>query len=70
MAVAFSLINIAQNIQEGVNYTELKPMITATGLSRACAFSLKGPCITLLNFQATWSTLRQESASNPPSITT
>lgn len=55
MAIAFSLINTAQNhIQEGVNYTELKPIITATGLSRACAFTLKGPCITLHNSQTTW----------------
>lgn len=55
MAVAFSLINIAQNhIQEGVNYTELKPMITSTGLSRTCAFSLKGPSLNLHNSQRTW----------------
>lgn len=55
MAVVFCVINIAQNhIQEGVNYTELKPIIPATGLYRACAFSLKGPGITLHNSQATW----------------
>lgn len=50
MAVAFSLINIAQNhIQEGANYAELKSIITATGQSRAYAYRLKGPCITLDN---------------------
>lgn len=55
MAVDFSLINIEQDhIQEHVNYAELKPIITATGLSRAYVFRLKGPCITLHTPQATW----------------
>lgn len=48
MAVAFCLINIAQDcIQEHANYADLKPIITATGLSGAYAFRLTGPCITL-----------------------
>lgn len=48
MAVAFCLINITQDcIQECANYADLKPIITATGLSGACAFRLTGPCITL-----------------------
>lgn len=69
MAVDFSLINTEQDhIQEHVNYAELKPIITATGLSRAYVFRLKGPCVTL--HRQLGSTLRQESASNPPSMTT